>query len=634
MTESGAAALLPDACGRRQKPRLTAAASTVLSRLSERPQGLTLATLRKDLPRPISVIVQTLIRRGFITEVRPVDKQPSRVSGQSIGQSLPLIPEERDVPSIRELPPSFTSGKAGYAAYLLQARSSVRTAIIIDAANLTLAGGRSVLIIAPEIVRTVALFEQIRAHCKVRAALWHGGLSPKARALLWRDIRAGGIGVVVGTRSAVFSPFTSLGLIYIDNEEDASLKEEQHPRYHARDVARVRARQHEAALVLGSSHPSVDTMAQPDMIGLCPGGRTVDTSFLPHIQALDIRSHPYGTLLSPPIIDGIRAALDRKESAVLFLNRKGFAPAIQCRDCGQALQCQNCSVALTFYRRAGVLICHYCGSSHAVPDMCPTCQAVRLEPSGSGTERLEEEVRRQFRNTRIIRLDSENAGTAAQAGPLRREIAEGRADIIIGTQMLLQGSPLPPAGFVGCPYADAGLHRPDFRAAEQTYHSLIEAVSLAKSAEDGGHAILQTYLPKHHVIAAVAGKAPELFYEHEMASRKALGYPPYTQLISLCVSGKDERLVKEAAKAWALELTTAIAQHRKEHGSAAVLGPIPAIVTRIRDRHRYQIMLKSPHGGAARDLVRASLPARGVVGRAQRGRSSVQFDVEVDPMSI
>lgn len=517
--------------------------------------------------------------------------------------------------------------------FLLHAASAARHQGLIHAVHLALGCGRSALIIAPETARASTFFAEARRRWGDRVALWHGGLSSGIRADLWRRIRSGAVDVVVGTRLAVFAPLASPGLLCVDEEEDPSLKEEQEPRYHAREVARMRARQHQAVLLLGSSHPSLDTMSRSEVVRL-GSGASCDQAAGPAIQTVDLRNELYGARLSTAMLDGLQAALASRAGALLFLNRKGFAPAIQCRECGEALLCDGCRVSLTFYRGAGRLTCYYCRASSPVPEVCPACRAARLEPAGFGTEQLEEEVRRRFPAAKILRLDGDTARTASRAQSLRQGIAEGAADIVIGTQMLFQGPPLPQVGFVGIPHADAGLHRPDYGAAERTYHALLDAVSLARPARLGGTVVLQTYLPNHHAMAAVVNQEPSLFYEHELASRQAHGYPPFTHLISLRVSGKDKKQVEDAARTWAARLLAATAHNRGDGEGVTILGPVPAGIAQARGRHRWQLMVKSPDGERARRVVRDTLEALGQDKGKARPAAGLKFDVDVDPIEI
>jgi len=495
-----------------------------------------------------------------------------------------------------------------------------RWALLLQAAEDVLARKKTVLLISPEIRRVTALAALSLRRWPDRVAQLHSELPPAARAREWRRIQTGAADIVVGTRSAVFAPLRALGLIGVDDEDDTSLKEEQEPHYHAREVAMMRARQHGAILLLGTAHPSVETQQH---VG---ARQTPASAAAPHaaVRLVDLRQSPPRTLLSEPMLAGIRTALEAKTGVILFANRKGFASALHCRDCGASPSCARCSVSLTLYRRANRLACRYCGTAQPIPGTCPACQSSRVEPVGSGTERLEEELRRLFPGARIGRLDRDTARTPEQATRLRNGIAEGQLDLLIGTQLLFQDVPIQPVGFVGIPYADTGLHRPDFRSAERTYHALRDAVGLAQA---DGQVVLQTALPDHHVIASIAQSDPAQFYEQELAFRRALGYPPFAHLISLCVSGKTEAAVRAAAERWAAAVKE---QGKKSPGSIAVLGPIPASVERVRGRHRWQILVKSPDGEQARQRVRATLETM----EAGKESRRLKFDVDVDPLEM
>lgn len=624
--------------------RLSPASRAVLALLAQKPKGLSTATLRGKVDGRLTTTLATLKRRGFVDE-GPTEKRgrSARADEPGPGDAAPdralwptqeLGPYASPLASLREEPRLQAAiEKSEHAAFLLHTDAEDRLRVYFSAAELALTQRRSVLILAPETARAAAIAAQAAKRWGPLVLRWHGGLTPAARAGLWQRIHAGAGGIVVGTRSAVFAPLARLGLVCVDEEENPSHKEEQEPRYHAREVAWMRARQHQAVLLLGSSHPSVETTGRSgiDLVPLQETSRALAVP--PVIHAVDIRHTPYGTLLSEPMLAGIHAALQSRAGVLLFLNRKGFAPAIQCRDCGQALQCRRCSVTLTFYRRAGRLACHYCGGAFPLPDTCPACQAVRLEPAGFGTEQLEEEVRRQCREARIARLDGDTARTPAQADAIRRAVSAGTVDILIGTQMLFQGSPLPAFGFVGLPHADAGLHRPDFRAAERTYHALLDAVRLARPGDRGGTVLLQTYLPTHHVIAAVAEHNPSSFYDHELESRRALGYPPFAHLINLCLSGKHEPAVKKAAQDWAARL--AVAGRGLQAGKdVTILGPVPAAVAQARGRHRWQLLVKSSEAEPARQAVRRSLEALDRGTDKARRASGVKFEVDVDPIEM
>jgi primosomal protein N' (replication factor Y) len=552
----------------------------------------------------------------------------------------PIVPTgSSQAPALREISSAWSErfksalDQARFASFLLQAPTTHRRAFLLHAIQETLAHHRTALIITPEIARAEAIAALARSRWGAQVQELHSGLNPVARVEAWNRIRAGDALVVIGTRSAVFAPLKAPGLLWVEDEEDQNLKEETEPRYHAREVARMRADRQKAVLLLGSAHPSLETlhgMSGDEILSLAEEPHAAPGGAPPSVEIVDLRRVPWGTLLSEPMIEGIRAALDAQAQAILFLNRKGFAPLLLCRDCGAAPTCRRCSVSLSFYKRAGRLACHYCGASEPLPETCPACLSARLDPVGFGTERIEEESRRLFPNARVVRLDRDLARTSTQADTMRTRAADGDWEILIGTQMLFQGAPLPPVGFVGIPHADAGLHRPDFRAGERTYHSLLDAVSLARSKEEGGRIVLQTYLPAHHAITAVGTSNPSLFVEQELAFRQTLAYPPFTHLISLRVSGTNPAPVKEAAGRWAKLLRSPRGQRTPASGEIVILGPIPASVTKLRGRHRWQLLVKSADGDAARQAVRRTLESLEESGRKQ----GLKFEVDVDPLEM
>ena len=562
-----------------------------------------------------------------ILPVMPGARGTARVRRTSEKRQEPSV----SIPSAGSLPlptivtpswwPRFQEALAArqHGTFLVEDAPLRRWSILMKAAEAALAHRKTALLISPEIRRVAALAALCSRRWPDRVAQLHSDLPPAVREREWRRIQRGDADLVIGTRSAVFAPLRAPGLICVDDEEDPALKEEQEPHYHAREVAAMRARQHGAVLLLGTAHASIDTWQN---IARSPEPAVAAPQ--PAVHLVDLRQSPPRTLLSEPMRAGIRAALDGGTGAILFANRKGFASALHCRDCGISPACARCSVSLTLYKRANRLACRYCGAAEPIPDICPSCRSPRIEPVGSGTERLEEELRRLFPGARIARLDRDTTRTPDQAAHLRNGIAAKDLDLLIGTQMLFQDVPVQPVGFVGIPYADTGLHRPDFRSAERTYHALRDAIGLARP---DGQVVLQTILPDHHVIASVAAGDPARFYEQELAFRRGLGYPPFAHLISLCVSGKTESAVRAAADRW----TAAVkAQGRKHPGPITVLGPIPASVERIRGRHRWQILVKSPDGDTARQSVKATLEAI-ETGRESRG---LKFDVDVDPIEL
>ena len=640
----------------REQARVGQTGRAVLARLADSPKGLTSATLRRTVEGPVLKVLRDLRKRQWIEECTETPAAAAKVSARrhtnSIGSAeaesgiLPQSSHETEealrlnvsADWVTTITKALDAGRSS--PFLIHADASYRWACLLEACAVVLGRGRGALVITGDVARASALARFTQARWGSRVGLLHGGLSERARSEVWSRIRDGQAAVVVGTRSAVFAPISSPGLVWVDGEEDTSLKEEQEPRYHAGHVAAVLARRSGAVLVLGSQHPSVETVVAAGAEGQT--FRSSEESSLRRlIDCVDLRRESPGTILSASMLDGIAAALTAGTGVVLYHNRKGYAPQLTCRDCGSTPRCTQCSVVLTLYQQTGRVTCHYCGSGGPIPQTCSSCSGTRVSPVGFGTERLESELRRLFPRARVARLDRESVRLKADSRRIRAQVSAKDYDVLIGTRMLFRSGPLPPAGFVGVPLADADLHLPDFRAAERTYHGLLDAVSLARSAADSGHVVIQTYLPTHHAVRAVVSDAPDVFYEEESGLRRALGYPPFSALIGLRVSGSHASRVREGATRWAEVLKETAGQKGKLDDGLAVgatagftgicvLGPIPAHVNRVRGRHRWQLLVKGSRGDVAREIVRESLE------RLERDNNwrGLKFEVDVDPVEI
>lgn len=495
-----------------------------------------------------------------------------------------------------------------------------------EAVQAALARGRSALLLVPEAGRVEASHAFLAARWGARCQVYHAGLSSADRQQAWARIRAGEATVVIGTRSAVFAPLTRLGLIIVDQEDHPAYKAENVPRYDARAVAAERARRAGAVVVLASAHPSLETVhATGSDLGL-PALRPNHAGG-PPVTVADLRDEPFGEILSAPLSEAIAARLADRKNVLLFLNRKGYASVLVCRDCGQAVKCPACSVGWTFHKREGLLRCSSCGRTGNAPETCPACTGTRLVPSGSGTEALEETVKARFPSARIARLELHRTGGESANAAILALWQAKELDILIGTQLVVTRSPRPVASLVGLVYPDAVLHLPDFQAAERAYHTLSDVMALADPRDSDAGIVIQTYVPQHHVIRALAERNPSIFYESELAARQALCYPPFGRLIGLRVSGTKEDLVESAATRWASQL-------RAAGGSAKsridVLGPIPAMPARVRGRFRRQLVVKGADGPALRQAVRATLAEMEAAGRA----GGLRYDIDVDPQSL
>ena len=504
----------------------------------------------------------------------------------------------------------------------------------------TLDAGRSALVLVPQTDQAETIQMAFTARWGARCQAYHAGLSPADRQRAWSRIQDGEVAVVIGTRSAAFAPLTKLGLIILDQEDHPAYKAENTPRYDARTVAAERARRAGAVLALASAHPSLESVhaTGPSWETLVATSRSLD---LPPVTVVDLREAPAGDTLSAPMIEAIAARLAGRQKVLLFLNRKGYAPVLLCRDCGQVVRCPACSAGssgataafgLTFHKQAGVLRCSHCGYAGTPPDFCSACRGTRLHPSGFGTEALEEAVRTRFPEARVARLEREGAAKDRANAAILSLMQAGELDILIGTQLVVSRNPKPVASLIGLIYPDAALHLPDFRAAERAYHLLRDVMALASTDAPDAGIVIQTYVPQHHVMRALAQRDPAIFYENELRARNALGYPPFGYLIGLRVSGTKEDLVESAAAKWAALLRDANSQVTSHKSSLPleVLGPIPASPVRLRKRFRWQLAVKGSDDVALRRTVRATVSEMESHGLA----GGLRYDVDVDPQSL
>jgi len=522
---------------------------------------------------------------------------------------------------------------------LLHGDTTYRVALLARAARQVLAASRSVLVIAGEVAKAEWLANVLQDILDHPVTVHHGRARQPERPAESAETPR----LVVGTRSAVFLPLHAIGLIWIEGEDDTALKEPQEPRYHARDVAWLRAQQHQVPLVMGSSHPSLESMTADNVDRWT---QPFKPGQAPLVELVDLSRDFSGSPISARLAAALRETLQRHERAILFLNRKGYAGALVCRECGWVPRCASCAVALPYYREKGRLTCRYCGVGAPPPDLCPTCGSSRLSPVGEGTERVELEIRRLFPDARLVRVEGAAARGAGAAKESWRQVSSGEWDILIGTQILFQREPIAPASLVGIVQADSGLHLPDFRAAERTYQLLTDAASLSHPAAAGGRVILQTALPNHHVMQSLASHDPSRFYDEELRARQLLGYPPAVHLIHLAVSGKDRLLVGQAAQQWARQLHNAAgsAAPVQRKGSSApagpllvplsggigILGPVAAAGMGPKGQVRSHIMVKGQDRAALRRVVQQTLET---AEQTAPGRT-LKFSVDVDPLEM
>ncbi len=509
---------------------------------------------------------------------------------------------------------------------------SGKTEVYLRAIAACRAASRGALVLVPEIALTPQLVSRFRARFGDDLAVIHSGLTDRERHAMWQRLRGGQVHVAIGARSALFAPVTRLGLVVVDEEHDGSFKQEEGTRYHARDMALLRAHRAGAVSVLGSATPSLETeaLARAGRLGrLVLPGRAHRAAVLPRVELVDLKrigAGPSGhKLLSLPLHRALERTLAAGEQAILFLNRRGFAPAVLCESCGAIAECPACAVALTFHRpRGGRVRCHYCDYDSSVGS-CAKCGSARFSLEGLGTERLEETVAQAFPTARVARLDRDvAAGEGAEAVIAR--MRAGEIDVLVGTQMVTKGHDLPRVTLVGVVNADSSLALPEFRAAERTFQLLVQVAGRAGRADRPGLVIVQTRDPEHPAVAFAARHDVVGFIERELADRQELGYPPFARLALVRVEAMDEALAADTARAFA---DRAAATEPVVSGDVDVQGPAPAPLARLRGRYRFRVQLR----GADRARLRLVLAALARL-RDELHDRRVRVTLDVDPVQM
>ena len=506
---------------------------------------------------------------------------------------------------------------------------SGKTEIYLQLSALVLASGRRVLLLVPEIALTPAMLFLFRQMFADRVAIQHSGLSDGERHDQWQRIRRGEIDVVVGTRSAIFAPLDKVGLIIVDEEHDGSYKQEESPRYNARDVAIVRGQRANALVVLGSATPSMESYhnavtGKYERIVLEQRvlGRPLAT-----VTVVDMREEYAAAgpdvVLSRALTQALEARLERREQALVLLNRRGFATSVFCRQCGGTIDCPNCSVSLVVHgegpsRRAQ---CHYCNYSARVPGVCPLCAAPYLEQAGFGTERVEAEIRSRYPEARIARMDRDAVRRKGALGSLLARFSDGEIDILVGTQMIAKGHDFPRVTVVGVISADVGLGVADFRASERTFQLLTQVAGRAGRGEQPGEAIIQTLYPEHYSVQLACRQDYPAFYERELRFRQAMRYPPAVSVINAIVRGRTFAAAMDDAADLAARM-----RQREEPGEFRVLGPAPAPLGKLRGEYRAQLLMKSPNRRKMREALQAAI--------ANRPELARRTTIDVDPLSV
>ena len=550
------------------------------------PESTPLATLLEYYSREQ---VNFFVEQGALTILqKEVQRSATYFEGIESNQALELNPEQKQaceavVGAIgKKHPPFLLQGITG----------SGKTEVYLQIIQGALDMGKTAIVLVPEISLTPQMTERFIARFGEQVAILHSGLSNGEKYDEWRKVERGDAQVVVGARSAIFAPLKNLGVIIIDEEHEASYKQDSNPRYHARDVALLRAQYNQAALVLGSATPSLESRARAGKgvyQHLRLTQRANPLASIPEVQLIDFRDYigqNETSNFTPPLIEAIQDRLDKKEQVVLMLNRRGYSSFVMCRECGTVDTCPNCDISLTLHMDTKTMNCHYCGFSKEIPYVCPNCQSRSIRYYGTGTQKAYDELAELFPEARILRMDVDTTRKKGSHQALLEQFGKGEADILLGTQMIAKGLDFPNVTLVGVLNADTALNLPDFRSSERTFQLLTQVAGRAGRAEKAGQVLIQSYNPQHYAIRFAKDQDYEGFYTYEMAIRRQLGYPPYYFTIGITLSHKKEEEVLRRAYQVMEILRSGLSD------ASVILGPTPKPIARTHNLYHYQILIK------------------------------------------
>ncbi|NWG14831.1 MAG: primosomal protein N' [Acidobacteria bacterium] len=578
-------------------------------------------------------VARSLARLGTV-EISPltVDRQPPEISARP-PEEIPTLTDGQN--SVLRRLQSLMGERRAVRCLLHGVTGSGKTEVYLRfIADVVQQGGQAILLV-PEIGLTPLLSRTVASRFPGQVALLHSALSPGERYDQWSGVRGGGLPVVVGTRSAVFAPLERLRLIVIDEEQDASYKQDETPHYHARDVAWRRIQAVGGMLLMGSATPSMETYYQAAEAGesmYLSLPERIEARPLAHVEIADMgiefQKHGRKAIVSDLLRSGLAACLSRGEQAIVLLNRRGYSRTLLCRSCGHSFTCPACSISMTYHQEKRNLACHYCGREQEVPERCAECGGQYIYFLGVGTEQLEEILRTHLPGARIARVDRDSM---RRRGSLRRvltEFSEGKLDLLVGTQMIAKGHDFPRVTLVGVVGADADLGFPDFRSAERTFQLLTQVAGRSGRGALPGRVIIQAFYPEHYALRHARTQDYRGFYERETAFRKLMAYPPFTSLVQVVISHAESAKAFEIGQKVAAALKTEIAA-LSDDAKPRVLGPAAAPLERLKGKYRVQLLLKTPPGGDTIPLLESAFDALG------RKKVALKYvDVDVDPLSL
>lgn len=562
-----------------------------------------------------------VLRMNFVEQFR----NPYGISEETKTGPLPLTEEQKA--ALQPILHSIENSKDQV--FLCHGvTGSGKTEIYLQAIRRVIDLGKQAIVLVPEISLTPQMVHRFKGRFGDEVAVMHSGLSKGEKYDEWRKIREGKVKVAVGARSAVFAPFEHLGLIVIDEEHETSYKQEDNPRYHARDVAIHRGQRNGCPVVLGSATPSLESYARAgkNVYTLLTLKERFNHHPMPPVKIIDMREEMRGgnhSMFSKKLFSKITDRLEKHEQTVLFLNRRGYSTFVMCRACGTVIKCPHCDISLTYHRANHMLKCHYCGFEMRVPETCPTCGSDSMRYFGSGTQKVEAELNRLLPEARVIRMDVDTTRQKGGHEKLLRQFAAHQADILLGTQMIAKGLDFPEVTLVGVLAADSMLHLPDFRASEKTFQLLTQVSGRAGRHDLPGEVIIQSYTPDHYAVTDAAANDYERFFQQEMQIRYRHGYPPFYYLALINLTHPEVTAAADAAGRVASILKNNLSS------SVQVLGPVVPTIARIKDRYRFQCMVKYKREPSL-------IPLLWKITRhfQETGKDSLQISIDMNPVAL
>ncbi|UOQ47924.1 primosomal protein N' [Gracilibacillus caseinilyticus] len=545
--------------------------------------------------------VNQLISRNLLKRIdRKVYRDPYQDSEFKVTKPLPLSEQQRTA-----IEPIWRATETGQnEVFLLHGvTGSGKTEVYLQAIEKVLNKGKEAIVLVPEIALTPQMVNRFKGRFGSEVAVLHSALSAGEKFDEWTKIHNKEVKVVVGARSAIFAPFENIGIIIIDEEHETSYKQDEQPRYHAREVAKQRGIYHHCPVVLGSATPMLESYARATkgVYRLLEMPDRMNEATMPPVEIVDMREELYAgnrTMFSVKLLQAIRSRLERQQQVVLFLNRRGYSTFVMCRECGDVMKCPNCDIALTYHKSSHQLKCHYCDYQIPMVNECPTCSSKTIRYFGTGTQKVEEALKEQIPEADIIRMDVDTTRRKGAHKKLLDQFGSGKANILLGTQMIAKGLDFENVTLVGVLAVDAMLHLPDFRSSEKTFQLLTQVSGRAGRHQLPGEVIIQTYTPEHYSIQLASHYDYQQYFMQEMSMRRSFHYPPYYFLTLITVSHPNQIKVQEVTKT----ICKLLYKHLSDQ--ATILGPTPSPMVRINNRYRYQCMVKYKHEPNQKEIIR------------------------------